>query len=395
MKDKKILIIIGIIAFIMIIGGVSYSYFVYNKDIGTVSLSTGEISINYSNVNGSLSLSNIVPKSGFEGMNSGDYVDFTVNATVDTEKIYYEVYILPNGDNTLNTAYLKTYLTDQSDVRISNVKIYDNLANAEKAGGKVIYRGIVETNVDGSSKNFTKDFRLRIWLDDNYSEVSSKTFDFDIYLYAYNVDDDFTLPKTLEEIMTQSAVMDNINSTYVTNSTPGINFGEVSSDTNGKGVYMRAGTESDTYPIMYYRGAVEDNNVFFNNLCWKAVRTTDTGGVKLIYNGEFYDSYTYVSENGQDIFTYDNTDSTWNYEVNDGQNHEISFKVPAGDNYKIVITGTTGSSCGLAFEVLKDGTSVYGGGGGGGRAINFNYSYGTLTSSNVLKVSIYDASSTS
>ena len=226
MKNKKGLLILGIFVFVMIIGGISYSYFVYNKDIGTVSLSAGEISINYSNVNGSLSLSNIAPKSDFEGMNSGDYVDFTVNATVDTEKIYYEVYILPNGDNTLNTAYLKTYLTDQSDVRISNVKIYDNLANAEKAGGKAIYRGIVETNVDGSSKNFTKDFRLRMWLDENYSEVSSKTFNFDIYLYAYNVDDDFTLPKTLEEIMAESAVMDNIASEFVSTST-GINFGAV------------------------------------------------------------------------------------------------------------------------------------------------------------------------
>ena len=80
------------------------------------------------------------------------------------------------------------------------------------------------------------------------------------------------------------AVMDNIASTYVTNST-GIKFSAISSDTNGKGLYILSGTENNAYPIYYYRGAVTNNNVLFANFCWKIVRTTDTGGVKLIYNG--------------------------------------------------------------------------------------------------------------
>ena len=88
--------------------------------------------------------------------------------------------------------------------------------------------------------------------------------------------------------------MDNIQSEFVSAST-GIDFGAISSDTNGKGVYMRAGTENDAYPIVYYRGAVDNNNVVFNNKCWKAVRTTDTGGVKLIYNGETGNVYDKVA----------------------------------------------------------------------------------------------------
>ena len=65
-----------------------------------------------------------------------------------------------------------------------------------------------------------------------------------------------------------------------------IDFSQISSDTNGKGIYIRSGTENDTYPIYYYRGAVDNNNVLFANFCWKIVRTTETGGIKLIYNGE-------------------------------------------------------------------------------------------------------------
>lgn len=64
-----------------------------------------------------------------------------------------------------------------------------------------------------------------------------------------------------------------------------INFANPSSDTNGKGLYILPGTEDDDYPIYYYRGAVDNNNVVFGGFCWQMVRTTETGGVKMIYNG--------------------------------------------------------------------------------------------------------------
>ena len=92
------------------------------------------------------------------------------------------------------------------------------------------------------------------------------------------------VPKTLYTEIAKNAVLDNQASEFVTAST-GIDFGSISSDTNGKGVYTFASTKDEKYPVHYYRGAVTDNNVKFANFCWKIVRTTETGGVKLIYNG--------------------------------------------------------------------------------------------------------------
>ena len=86
-------------------------------------------------------------------------------------------------------------------------------------------------------------------------------------------------------IMRDNAIIDNQKSKYVS-ATTGINWNNISSDINGKGIYLRAGTENDPYPIYYYRGAVTDNNVVFAGFCWQIVRTTSTGGTKLIYNGE-------------------------------------------------------------------------------------------------------------
>ena len=65
-----------------------------------------------------------------------------------------------------------------------------------------------------------------------------------------------------------------------------VDFTKIVSETNGQGKNVRANTILDKYPIYYYRGNVDNNNVKFAGFCWKIVRTTDTGGTKLIYNGK-------------------------------------------------------------------------------------------------------------
>ena len=56
------------------------------------------------------------------------------------------------------------------------------------------------------------------------------------------------------------------------------------SGTNG--IYTTTATEGNV-PVYYYRGNADkvNNNIIFNNMCWKIIRTTETGGIKIIYNG--------------------------------------------------------------------------------------------------------------
>ena len=49
--------------------------------------------------------------------------------------------------------------------------------------------------------------------------------------------------------------------------------------------YSGSGSENLSTDIFYYHGNTENNNLFFANKCWKIVRTTETGGIKLLYNG--------------------------------------------------------------------------------------------------------------
>ena len=57
------------------------------------------------------------------------------------------------------------------------------------------------------------------------------------------------------------------------------------SNNNGNGVNTFAAKSEEYYPVYYYRGEIENNYVIWGEKCWRAVRTTNNGGVKLIYNG--------------------------------------------------------------------------------------------------------------
>ena len=113
--------------------------------------------------------------------------------------------------------------------------------------------------------------------------------------------------QTLYKIMVDNSVKDNERSQFVSSST-GIDFAYCPLDDrgnsyNGKGVYELSSTSGDKRPIYYFRGSVNNNNVVYANKCWKAVRTTDTGGVKLLYNGPVDASGNCTSSNNFSIGT--------------------------------------------------------------------------------------------
>ena len=66
----------------------------------------------------------------------------------------------------------------------------------------------------------------------------------------------------------------------------GIDYNKANSVTNGEGVYLFDETKNDTHPVYFFRGTHNlNNNLLYANFCWKIVRTTETGGVRIVYNG--------------------------------------------------------------------------------------------------------------
>ena len=217
----------------------------------------------------------LAPVSGYS---SGKVVDVTAQnkstTSSDNFRLFYDVETI---DSALQDSGFKYTVTKSTDGGTNYIIVKEgNFLNASNGDILEIYQENVLANT-------TYLYKVYIWIDSssgNQSNMQNKTFTAELRA---------SVSQSLFTMIKNQAVMDNVKSTYVTNNN-GIQFNDISSDTNGKGVYIRNGTENDLYPIYYYRGDV-NNNVLFANFCWKIVRTTDTGGVKLIYNG--------VPSNGQ------------------------------------------------------------------------------------------------
>lgn len=135
------------------------------------------------------------------------------------------------------------------------------------------------------------------------------------------------------------------------------------------GLYDGEGANTYANPVYYFKGDVKDNNVLFAGYCWKIVRTTDTGGVKLIYNGKQKDFikttpveqslYTNITNDETHPFTFDTASKTWKSasDIYRNSSGTISFSVAtAGDYY---ITYEMSSSANSTYShFYKNGTEL-------------------------------------
>ena len=114
------------------------------------------------------------------------------------------------------------------------------------------------------------EYREDILATDLYAENQALTFEFTINFTQANLRGDYN-KSVFARLIRKDAYSDK--------------HLDVAVATTGRGIYVVDSTQKDRYPIYYYRGAVTNNNAKFAGFCWKIVRTTETGGTKLVYNG--------------------------------------------------------------------------------------------------------------
>lgn len=130
-----------------------------------------------------------------------------------------------------------------------------------------------------------------------------------------------------------------------------LNFSKSPAETKLQGVFISKESLENQYPIYYYRGMVDDNNVKFAGLCWQIVRTTETGGVKLVYNGT-PNSDGSCKEPGVDI-------SIGKSVFNSIQNSPISSGYMYGDVYKVKSSGIIKYSEFMSYVSLYNDSNKY------------------------------------
>ena len=441
-SKKQMFIVIGVFTLVMLLGTVTYAFFNYTRTGPANTISVGRISF-VSRQTQTISLTNLFPIDPSEtGIMDDDTKVGTLEIEIEGDTDYTQgvEYLISATDANIYTSTGQVvpitldftitglgtsnanYFTEREN---KNANIYKKLVGDTLVGDQMLLVGYIKPNTtSGQIEGVNGKITIKAYLDKNKIAISD-TYDgteSDNMGTTNNWVDDRTVITTeewnalqntgisfkvkveanegiwvkgsLEEIMKQEnfdstknrGILDNEQSEFVTGEN-GIDFGAISSDTNGKGVYMRAGTENDANPILYYRGAIEDNNVVFANKCWKAVRTTETGGVKLVYNGEYSSlreplsssDYTILTNTGN--FVFDSTDNTWTTTLTDtvgssSNRLEISFSIPNGDGYTLEMYGTIGTKFSATAYLGVSGTySSVGGFSGNINSSNGETSY--------------------
>jgi len=185
-----------------------------------------------------------------------------------------EPYVMPGDKGTFNVNVDSTGSTEDVDIIITISR--DNLPNNLKfyLDNNYTKELISEKYTIKKADSMTKIVPVYWYWDGSVDDENDTLFMGASLSATINVSVTSAAPTLYDTLLAQSYTLD-------TN----VDFNSGASETNGQGLMMVSSTQSDTYPVLYYRGNVSNNNVAFADYCWLIVRTTETGGVKLIYNG--------------------------------------------------------------------------------------------------------------
>ena len=227
MKNKKkqiIITLVAIISLIVITVGVTYAFFNYAKE-GTTDnvVKTGSITFLYTEVSGvgkGISLTDAYPVADSIGKvqtGEGKVFDFKVTSNISmNSNIGYQVTARKKTGSTLANSAVKVYLTEvngtEQELLLSK---YSELDQTDKVdSSKYDERILYEATVPADTKNYEKNFRLRMWVSDDtdFSDgsMNDKTFTLTVNVYADGkvVTDNLDTTNTLDSITVSDCTLD-------------------------------------------------------------------------------------------------------------------------------------------------------------------------------------------
>lgn len=178
-KNKIIISISLIIAFILIMIGVSYAIF---RFVGTGSkvnqITTASISMDYKESDSIINLNNALPTTDATGkvrLQEGEYFDFSITTKVSGNAIInWEIAAEDFEDNTFDGANVKYYLTKlvgDEELPVSNnlPKVYTEESTMNKYTGRPANMMSLLVGSTTTKGTETTNYRLRLYVDESYN----------------------------------------------------------------------------------------------------------------------------------------------------------------------------------------------------------------------------------
>ena len=246
---------ISIVLLLILVIGIGYAYLTSNLSItGATEVVANTWNIHFENLNvkdGSVTATN-------PATIQGNNVDITYSISLARPKDYYEFTVDVKNDGTL-----------PGKVSISTINGITNEASS------VIDYTI--TYINGNSVNIgdilnagaKKTIKVRVFYKDDITSEDFPSNNLNLTLtfnlqYVQSEEDEFDTNALINKLKTE-------NSSCFTKYTGNV--------TDRVGV-----TEAATN--VYFNKCSGERNIIFGGYCWQMIRTTETGGIKMIYNGE-------------------------------------------------------------------------------------------------------------
>ena len=179
MKKKKELIIsiAAVIVLVLAIVGVSFAAFNYSRtgeQINTIT--SGAISMQYTETDNVIQIDKALPTTDATGtvrLKEGEYFDFSVSGTIQgTANINWEIAAedITTADRKIDGSNIKLYLTevnDSEETEVMSPRVYSENDTANEYTGRP--SGQMSLYATTSSTSFTKNYRLRMYVDEGYN----------------------------------------------------------------------------------------------------------------------------------------------------------------------------------------------------------------------------------
>ena len=190
-SKKIVLSVLGIAILIVAVVGISYAVFATTLT-GTKenTLTTGTISMTYTEDTNGISITNDMPTSDTDGKaltGTNNVFDFTVSSTITGDAtINYEITAIKDQNSSISNNYIKLYLEKETSNSYKEVMkptyftpITAKTTDGSPTGSMVLASGTL-------SKNVTENYRLRMWLADNApTDLGSKYFMVRVNVYGF------------------------------------------------------------------------------------------------------------------------------------------------------------------------------------------------------------------
>ena len=342
---KRMLILCIMLAVVLMITGVSYAVFTnYSSqtDANTLAASCMDLEFNGQN---EINLLNTYPISEGEALEQTPYT-FTIKNKCDNYIEYYVIASVISTTNKIDSKYVKVSLLGDNDLNGTVINTLESISTPQSLSKYNITENYILKRGDGISKDESRTFNFRMWLDSNNKDIWTKEDiegkDYqvkisvvgtvktrpkdDLYVAAL-IDgvESSTFPTTdkytasvectrngkkidANESITwngtkwllSTAISDGnvrYNATFITKvptfaeTILAKNEVKVPITTPGAAIStadeaLLASAEDDYGTSYYFRGAVTNNYVEFANKCWRIVRVSGDGSVKLILHND-------------------------------------------------------------------------------------------------------------